>query len=201
MNVRSKDSMNDSLMSDPGIMGIFQKELKLFQSPFSERRSLLIIGDVLFVLLAVITAIYLRLLEIDLPITIDLFYERWYWLPVLTSAWVGFAWLNDLYDIPSANRKGLTAIRVGIVSAMLLATYLFVFFFNKDSLPRLFIIYFLVVSSIFIILWRWFYAVIFSAPPFRHRVLIVGSNERGATIAQALKQEPLINYNVLGVCR
>ncbi len=198
MNVQSKDQLPDSIISNSGIFGLFRNELKLFQAPFSERRALLILGDILLIFFSVAVAMYLWQGEDSLHETINQFYDNWFWFPVLVIGWLIFAWLNDLYDVPTANRKGITAIRIGYVSLILLALYFIIFFFNKDSLPRIFFLSFLVISSLIIILWRWSYAIVFSAPPFRHRILIVGSNERGKTIAKALNEEPLINYKVLG---
>ena len=198
MNVQSKEQIPDTLLNNTGIFGLFKNELKLFKAPFSERRALLIGVDSLLVVLSVAIALYLWFREDNLADTVNLFYDRWYWFPALLIGWLVFSWLNDLYDIPSANRKSLSLIRVGFVCLLMLLTYLVIFFFNKDSLPRIFFIRFLIIASSSVVLWRWAYAIVFSAPPFRHRVLIVGSNERGITIAKALKQEPLINYNVLG---
>lgn len=198
MNVHSNKQMQDSLIDAPDVFGRFKKELKLFQSPFSERRALLLAGDSLLLILAVTIAMYIWLGEGTLPATLNQFYDRWYWFPILITGWLGFSWLNDLYDVRTANRKSQSAVRVGVVCLLGLATYLVIFFFNKDSLPRMFFLYFLMFAAAFVVTWRWTYAIVFSAPPFRHRVLIVGGNDRGVIIANALKQEPLINYNVLG---
>ncbi len=198
MNVQSKDQLPDTLINNSGILGLFKNELKLFKAPFSERRALLILMDSLLVIFSVAIALYLWWIADGLTATPQRFYENWYWFLILGIGWLILAWLNDLYDIPSANRKSLTAIRVGFVCLLMLGIYFVIFFFNKDSLPRVFFLWFLIISAVLVIAWRWTYAIVFSAPPFRHRVLIVGSNERGITIAKALKQEPLINYNILG---
>ena len=116
----------------------------------------------------------------------------------MSVGWQGLAWLNDLYDLRTANRKGLSAVRVTIVSLMAIFIYLFIYFFNPYSLPRLFVIYFLLLVTPAVILWRGTYVAVFSALPFQHRVLIIGGNERGKTIAKTLKQEPPTNYHVLG---
>ena len=198
MNVQSKDQLPDTLINNSGIFGLFKNEMKLFKAPFSERRALLILMDSFLIILSIVVALNLWWREDGLASSSQRYYENWYWFPILVIGWLIFAWLNDLYDIPSANRKSLSAIRVGFVCMLMMGTYFVIFFFNKDSLPRVFFLWFLVISAGLVIIWRWTYAIVFSAPPFRHRVLIVGSNERGITIAKALKQEPLINYNILG---
>lgn len=198
MNIQTNKQMTKTFVREEKIRPFFQEKLKIFQSPFSERRALLLIGDSICVLLSVWLALVIWLQIDGVAYNYSYLVVNWYWFPIMLAGWLILSWLNDLYDIPTANRKSLTAIRIGIVCILGLFTYLIIFFFNKDSLPRLFFISFLTAAAVSVMLWRWTYAIVFSAPPFRHRVLIVGSDERGITIAKTLKQEPLINYDVLG---
>ena len=198
MSIQTNKQMSQSFKNEDKAFPFVREKLELFQSPFSERRALLLIGDSICVLLSVWVALLIWLQVDGGTYSFQYVLDNWYWFPIMLSGWLILAWLNDLYDIPSANRRSLTAIRVGFVCAIGLLIYLIVFFLNKDSLPRLFFISFLIVSGGTVTLWRWTYSVVFSAPPFRHRVLIVGSDERGLTIAETLKKEPLINYDVLG---
>ena len=198
MGIQTNKQMSKSFNNDDKTFSFVREKLELFQSPFSERRALLIVGDSLCVLFSVWMALIVWLQVDDVAYNSQHIIDNWYWFPIMLTGWLILAWLNDLYDIPSANRRSLTLIRVGFVCAIGLLIYLVVFFLNKDSLPRLFFISFLVISAGTVLLWRWTYSIVFSAPPFRHRVLIVGSDERGLTIAETLKKEPLINYDVLG---
>jgi len=169
-----------------------------FQVPFSERRVLLVLVDTLLVLLAVQGAFLLWQRAAGIPFNTAHISTRWYWFPILLGGWWALAWLNDLYDIPSSSEKVLSAMRVAIVGSLGLIMDLAALFLAPHALPRLFFIYFLLIALPTIILWRWTYATVFNAPPFRHRVLIVGGGERGRAIASALGQEPLVNYKVLG---
>lgn len=173
-----------------------EKKLELFRFPFSERRVLLLLGDTILVLTAVWLALVLWQRQDGVVTNIIL--SHWYWFPIILAGWITFSWLNDLYDIPSANRKTLAMTRVFIVSILIMLVYMVVFFFNKESLPRLFFMTAVLIAAISVTSWRWAYAIIFSMPPFRHRVIIVGRNARGKTIANALKHEPLINYQIIG---
>ncbi len=174
----------------------FEKKLELFRFPFSERRALLLGVDMILVVTAVFLALVMWQRQ-DGAVT-NIIRTHWYWFPLILLSWIGLSWLNDLYDIPSANRKTLTASRVFTVSILLLLVYIVIFFFNKESLPRLFFMAAIFFAATTITLWRWTYAIVFSTLPFRHRVIIVGRNERGKTIANALEHEPLINYEVMG---
>ena len=111
---------------------------------------------------------------------------------------MGLAWLNNLYHIPSSLDKITGARRVATVSAISLVIYLAVFFLIPTQLPRAFFLYFWVTIWLAITLWRWMYAALFSTSPFQHRVLIVGNGKRGKSVAELLRQDPHLNYRVLG---
>ncbi len=198
MSVQPNNQVMHTLIADSVRTPKYQKLRESFHVPFSERRVLLIFVDTLLILLAVLGAFILWQKTAGITTRLNHINERWYWFPIMSLGWSGLAWLNDLYDLRSANRKGLSAVRTIIVALMALFLYLVVYFFNPYSLPRLFVIYFLLIVTPAIIIWRGTYVVVFSALPFQHRVLIVGKNTRGKTIADTLVQEPLTNYHVLG---
>ena len=191
----SKQPLND--VTDRTLGNIkFERKLELFRFPFSERRALLLFVDALLVATAVFLALVMW--QKQETAVIDIMRAYWYWFPFVLFSWVILSWLNDLYDIPSANYKTLAASRVFTVGVLLFLGYMVLFFFNKRALPRLFFMYAIFFSAMFVTLWRWGYAIVFSARSFCHRVIIVGQNERGKTIANALKRAPLINYQVIG---
>lgn len=173
-----------------------KKKRELFRFPFSERRALLLFGDMFLVVTAVFLALVMWQKQ-DGAVT-NIIRDHWYWFPLILISWIVLSWLNDLYDIPSANRKTLGMSRVFTVSLLLLLVYMVIFFFNKESLPRLFFMASIFFAATTVTLWRWTYAIVFSTLHFRHRVIIVGQNERGTTIANALKREPFINYQIIG---
>ncbi|MBK8899834.1 MAG: sugar transferase [Anaerolineaceae bacterium] len=174
------------------------RRINTFKLPFSERRLLLLVVDACLVLLAVAGAFLWWQNSANQPINTTLMRDRWYWFPIMLVSWCILAGLNDLYDIPTSCRRTLTAVRVTVTGGLGFIIYWGVYFVSSQSLPRLFVIFFLVLVMPAIILWRWIYSYVFFAPPFRHRVLIIGANDRGTTIAQALKREPLTNYQVVG---
>ncbi|MFN8454782.1 MAG: sugar transferase [Anaerolineae bacterium] len=175
-----------------------------FKAPFSERRALLLLGDALLVLLAVWVAFLLVHLAFNNPLTVATIMARistyWYRFPILLGGWWLLAWLNDLYDVPSAVNKALSAGRVALTGGMSLMIYLVAFFLlpDTDELPRRFFMYFLLIISVTILLWRWIYATLSNLLPIQHRVLIVGLGKRGQALADALNRDPKLNYRVLG---
>ena len=190
------------MMNDPTPQtlpsNIFTVNQPSFKLPFSERRLLLFFVDAILVFLSIVGAFLLWQQAGGIASSSDHMLERWYWFPIMLFAWFALAGLNDLYDIPSSCRRTLTAVRIMATGAILFVVYLGVYFFSSQALPRLFVLFFLMITMPSIALWRWIYSVVFYAPPFRHRVLIIGANSRGIAIAQALKKEPLTNYQVVG---
>ncbi|MCP4416277.1 MAG: sugar transferase [Chloroflexi bacterium] len=177
---------------------IFSMRDTSFKLPFSERKLLLFLVDAAMVLFAVAGAFLLWQWTADIAYNSIHMGERWYWFPIMLFSWCTLAWLNDLYDIPSSCRRTLAGVRIVATGALLFGLYLCIYFVSSQSLPRLFVLLFLLLVMPSIALWRWLYSVVFYAPPFRHRVLIIGANNRGSAIAQALKKEPMTNYQVIG---
>lgn len=197
MNVQSNKPFHAILPTADPTESIRQK-IRGFQVPFSERRVLLGTTDMLIVLFAVWGAFYWWQRGPSVTDGWAHMLQRWYWFPLLGLGWSFLAWLNDMYDIPSSNHKMLAAARVATIGLLVIILYLIAYFLSPWSLPRLFFIYFLTLTLPLMTLWRWVYATIFSTSPFRHRVLIVGNNPRGRSMARLLQQQPLINHEVLG---
>ncbi|MBI1877120.1 MAG: sugar transferase [Chloroflexi bacterium] len=203
VQVKNRDLTTVVTKNESAIFG--NNKYQGFQAPFSERRAILLLGDTLLVLLAVWVAFVLgQYTTTNHPFNAATIMARisarWYWFPILLGGWWVLAWLNDLYDIPSSSNKILNTGRVAIAGGMSLFIYLAVFFLIPEpiELPRLFFLYFLLVISLTIILWRWTYATLSNLLPLQHRVLIVGGGARGRSLACVLNQDTKLNYRVLG---
>jgi exopolysaccharide biosynthesis polyprenyl glycosylphosphotransferase len=195
MNLQSNKPLGPPFLTETAVTQSLRQKYESIQVPFSERRALLGIMDICFIFIAVGIAFFIWKWDQGLAANIA---QRWYWFPVIILTWQTLAWLNDLYDIPSATHKTLTAVRVVTVAFLALLLYLGFYFVSPWELPRLFFLYFLLAALPLIILWRWTYALIFAASPFRPRVLIVGNNERARIIADLLQEHKLFNHQVLG---
>lgn len=172
-----------------------------YRVPFSERRAILVLVDGVLVLLAVWLS-FILWEKVDSGITLfapERLVQSWYWFAILLTGWWVLAWLNDLYDIPSSYHSLQNLVRVLVVAALALFFYLFIYFSAPvDALPRTFFLSFLLLSSVFVTLWRWIYKRLSQILPFPHRVLIVGTGNRARTIAQTIGLAPGINYDVVG---
>lgn len=198
MSIQPENQLIHASSPELSMLSALHKKYEAFSIPISERRVLLMFVDIMLSLFAVFGASILWQKTAGSSLNISYIFEHRYWFLLLTGGWESLAWLNDLYDLKTANQKGLSAARVIIVSLLTFSLYLLVYFFYPYSLPRLFVIYFLFIVTPAIVLWRATYVAVFNAIPFEYRVLIIGGNKRGQTIANILNQEPSSNYKVIG---
>lgn len=161
-----------------------------YRAPFVERRLLLITIDGLLILFAIWLA-FVWWGRVQSGVFEFVNYQmrnRWFWYPILFSGWWILAWLNDLYDIPSSYDKTLNIVRLALVSLFGLLIYLAAFFIMPETLPRIFFLTFLLLSTGALILWRIMYVSLSQILPVYHRILIVGRGERAQTITNALDE-------------
>jgi hypothetical protein len=88
--------------------------------------------------------------------------DRWFWFPLLTVCWWLIAWIGDLYELRLVSSRTRVAGRILVAIAGLDLLYLAAFFFSpRNALPRLFFLYFSVIVSTALLLWRWAYIGLF----------------------------------------
>ena len=183
------------------IEGHINRLLSGYRMPFSERRALLFVADSILILAAIWCAFIVWNWSDtgQVQIVNDRMIGSYYWYPILFGGWMALAWLNDLYDVPSSYDSGLSALRIGIVAAIGLCIYLFIYFLSPaEMLPRTFVVNFLAISSVAVMTWRAGYIRLSDTLPFTHRVLIVGSGERANIIADAMEQNSGLRYEIVG---
>jgi exopolysaccharide biosynthesis polyprenyl glycosylphosphotransferase len=155
-----------------------------------ERRTLLVLGDFLMAVIAMLVALYFWSIgEIFQDFSIEFLLERppaWYYL--LPFFWVVL--LVELYDIHRAGDWGDTVRGVAIATLIGLGFYLLLFFYFTDPpnslLPRRGVAGFFVAAPILTLIWRFLYIRIFTAPAFMRRVLLVGAGKAGETLLQVI---------------
>ncbi|MDW8325260.1 MAG: sugar transferase [Anaerolineales bacterium] len=163
----------------------------------TERRALLIFGDVVVTLAAAMLALWLWTFTAQQSLT-EFLQLRWPWLVFLPAAWLA---LNlgsyELYHLPrpaKALRDMLTS--AGLASGLYLIVY---FFAPRDLLPRLAVFYFIIAAAVLGLSWRWLHARLFSLAQFRRRVLVVGAGRAGREIIHALQEFQPEQYIVVGI--
>ena len=161
-----------------------------------EQRVILIFGDLLASIIALVTSLYIwreyswRVLlatgitekQASRIFSIDI--QAWvYFLPLI---WLLL--LIELYEpIIAANRK---KTQRGIIIAAVIGSigYALIFTTIKDptaTLPRIAIGAFLILASLLTLFWRSLYIRLYTAQGLARRVLIVGAGKAGTTLAKA----------------
>ena len=155
-----------------------------------ERRTLLVLGDFLMAVIALMVALYFwALAEAFHDFTIEFLVERppaWFYL--LPFFWVVL--LVELYDIHRAGDWGDTVRGVAMATLIGLGFYLLLFFYFTDPpnslLPRRGVAGFFIAAPILTLIWRFLYIRIFTAPAFMRRVLLVGGGKAGETLLKVI---------------
>jgi len=165
----------------------------------TERRMLLIIGDLLAGIMATIGSLALWSRFDYLALSDEFVRARAGWFVLLPIIWLLL--LINSYDVRrSANwsetlRNVITAAVVGTI------LYLGVYFFRTapGSLPRRGPFYFLVFAVGLTLIWRYIYVRIFTSPTFMRRVLIVGAGTSGVELMKILQGLDPSPFYVVGM--
>ena len=166
---------------------------------FSERRLLLLIGDLSIVSLALWGALWLRRgwLEAALQKLGRPFSVRLYWWLVLWAIWLFIATVMQCYDLRRAARAGQSAVYTMTAALGSCGLYLLVPFVSAPLVySRLAWFIFSALALVGVGLWRIAYASVFHQPVFTRRVLVVGAGGAGRALVKAiasLKVDPVIH--------
>ncbi len=170
-----------------------------FQLLVSERRLLLIAGDLIATLASVALALMLWAYNAKASYTSEFIMSQWLWFLILPGLWFVLAESNDYYNLRVSARLRSSFVRLVIIMGELLIIYLATFFFSPvGSLPRRFILYYAAISFVLTGVWRGCRLFLIGWTGFRRRVLVVGAGQAGEMICHALKTEAYADYNVLG---
>lgn len=174
-------------------------ELQGFRSPVSERRFALLLGDAMMAILATSLALFLWGTFDSQQTAFHYMSTYWYWYPIMVGTWWVLGWLNDLYHISLSHyrRRSLTAVFFagGIGFAIFFALSLVVPFVP----PIGFVVAAWALTMVGVLGWRLTYLSLSNAlRPFSQRVLIVGRGARAKVIADVLKANDSVHYDVIG---
>jgi exopolysaccharide biosynthesis polyprenyl glycosylphosphotransferase len=168
-----------------------------------ERRTVLVIGDLLMAIIACGLALYFwGSGERFLGFSVAFLQERvpaWFYL--LPFLWLVL--LVELYDIHKAGNLRATVRGIASAAVLGLGLYLLLFFYFTDPprslLPRRGVAGFLVAASVLTLAWRYLYIRVFTAPAFMRRVLIVGGGKAGQTILRVITSSKPSPFYLVGV--
>jgi exopolysaccharide biosynthesis polyprenyl glycosylphosphotransferase len=153
-----------------------------------ERRILLLLGDLAASVGAAVLALELwaNLDYLGPDPTAQFIRARAPWFVLLPPIWTLL--MVNLYDIHRANSWRETIKGVLIAAGIGAILYLALYFSAEGTLPRRGVLYFLGFASLFTLAWRGLYIMVFTAPAFTRRVLVVGAGESGRALIQIANQ-------------
>lgn len=179
-----------------------QSQLRRRQLRISERRLLLMFGDTVAVLAAVLIALLVwSLVDPNRTFSAEFVVPRLFWFPVLVVLWLVIANANGFYDLSLAARRIGSLYRLLSITAQMLIVYLIVFFLSpdRDLLPRLFILYFGVAAFMLIALWRLVNPALIGWAAEARKVLIVGADFGAGQVIDAIREQDDQSYDIRGV--
>jgi len=165
-----------------------------------ERRTLLILVDLLMAMLALFIAIYVWS-EADIYQTLTLSFMRRLptWFYVLPFAWPIL--MARLYDEHRARDPKQTLSNIAFSALIGLGFYM-VFYFTYQTpkaLPRIGVAAFIISVFILTLFWRLLYIRIFTAPQFMRRMLLVGAGDTGKIMLKIVNQIKPRPYILAGI--
>ncbi len=170
------------------------------QMQLSERKLVIAAGDILAVFAAVLISLRIWAFVGNIDFTLDFVLSNAVWFIFLAVLWVLLARANDFYDLRVAASLNKTLNKLLIIEAQLLVFYLIVFFVSpRDALPRLFILYYGILSFVLISIWRFARPALVGWASQPRRTLIVGTGWSAITIIDSINEYAEGEYVVRGV--
>lgn len=198
----AENPVSPALDTQPVRSGLqFQPRVRTgIQLQISERRLLLMAGDGFATVFAVFVGLAVWSIVAREPFDARFVLPRVYWFAVLPPVWFFLASANDFYNLRVTARRGQSMIRLLFIELQLVVVYLIIFFLaGRDELPRLFILYYAILSFVLIAVWRLARPYLIGWTASRRRALIVGSGPTAESIQQAIAEEAAGEYRVLGM--
>src|SRR5690606_21461670 len=124
--------------------------------------------------------------------------EHWMWSIVLAVYLTVFATIFELYNLQKASKFDVVVKNVVITSSVTVLFYLLTPFYTP-MLPsnRLQIVYFFLAINGALLIWRYAYIILVSAPRFYKRVVLIAHAQDVDAIVESLQNSDP-NYRVIG---
>jgi exopolysaccharide biosynthesis polyprenyl glycosylphosphotransferase len=166
----------------------------------TERRTLLILGDLLVSVLALGTSLIIWATSTGewLGFSLAFFRERVaLWVYLLPFVWLLL--LVETYDLVRSTNWQKTAQSIASATGLGFLLYLIIYFASKNPLPRIGVAAFLVAAFGLTLVWRLVYIRIFTRLKFMRRVLLVGAGKAGKTILEVIVSLRPTPFNLIGI--
>jgi exopolysaccharide biosynthesis polyprenyl glycosylphosphotransferase len=167
---------------------------------FVERRVMLLYGDIVAEILALVAALYIwgsqaEFLGFSIPFLLERVPGWFFFLPLL---WLFL--LIEIYDVRKASSWNHTLQSVGTAAVIGSILYLGVYFTSPpESLPRTGVAAFIFSSVVFTLIWRFIYIKVLTSEQFLRRVLLVGGGVSGKILLKSINALDPKPYFMIGV--
>ena len=167
---------------------------------FVERRVMLLYGDIVAEILALVAALYIwgsqaEYLGFSIPFILERVPGWFFFLPLI---WIFL--LIEIYDVRKASSWNHTLQSVGTAAVIGSILYLGVYFTSPpESLPRIGVAAFILGSVALTLLWRFIYIKVLTSDKFLRRVLLVGGGVSGKILLQSINALDPKPYFMIGV--
>ena len=165
----------------------------------TQRRLILMFGDLIVATAAAFLSLLLWAERDYLGFSPQFVVERAAWFVFLPLVWLIILLLADLYNVQRAAAWTETVRQVLLAAFGGGVLYLAAFFLSEPgSLPRLGVLYFLILVALLTLPWRWTYIRILTRESFLQRTLIVGAGDSGSAIVGVVKRSNPAPFEVVG---
>lgn len=170
------------------------------QLRISERRLVMILGDVFGSVLAIFAALYIWTSVGDITYDLEFISSQMIWFFVLPMIWMILANANGYYEFSIAADFWKSFQRLILINLQLIMIYIVIFFFaDRDTLPRLFIMYYTGITFAWLYIWRLFNPALIGWALAERRVLVIGTDTAAKIIIEILHDHAEDAYSVIGI--
>lgn len=166
----------------------------------NERKSLLVLNDLILVNLTVFLSLWIWAVRGDFPFTRAFVFDQIEWFFFLSALWLVSSLLVGLYDLPRITNLAAAANSLARAIGLVILVYLGIYFFfpSPGSLPRGIVLYQGISSFILIILSRAFFMALLRRSIFTRKAIVVGAGNAGVEIVRAISVYAPVHYQIIG---
>ncbi|MCU0497110.1 MAG: sugar transferase [Anaerolineae bacterium] len=177
-----------------------QSRRKGLQLRLAERRFIVIAGDALAVVIAVMIALAIWAWVDQSQFDLAFLLPQSVWFIMLPILWMILASANDFYDLNIVFNRSPTLQRLFLITGQTAIVYLIVFFLSpREALPRLFIVYYAIASLVLVTIWRLVNPILLGRVLEPRQILIVGTGSTAQEIIQAIQTQQHKSLEIRGV--
>ncbi len=172
----------------------------MFSLRLAERRTLLILADLLLVNATTLVAIWIQAVRGGFVFNRAYILDKIEWFLLFSALWVFSAFLNGFYDPQRITDLARSVAGLARTIGLIILAYLVIYFYLAipNSFPRVIVVYQGTISFILISLSRIAYVLLSQQPAFARKVIIVGAGWAGETIAEAILRHARALYQIVG---